>query len=714
MRVGACAPWLGILAFTAAAQADDLGFRFTAGKCMNATGAPGLNPMFLGQCGDLRQTDLHGKDLKGLDLRGSVLSGSDLSGADLSGAKLESASLEGADLTDARLSGADFTRATLRRADLRGYERHTGVIFRQTGLEDANLGGLILLDADFTEARMLRVQSVGTTFRNCTLDRVVGPGANFGGTAFEDGHGLEMRMDLSSWASARIENFDLGGLRAETVDFTGARLKHLGFAQAVLVNPDFSQAQFGGVDLRAAKLSGPRFNGAKLPGSSFAGTTATGAHFEGADCMACDFTSAIFEDIVLDGADLTRARLVGASFPRASLLGTLLPGAFLNGAKLVGARLRVQAPLADLSQADLTGATIRESTFIQAKAVGLLADQATVSDTQWASSDLTGASFREASVTASTFDKAILKSLKAEKSTLVGSLFRDAVLTHATLAGADLKAARLDRADLTGAILTATDLRQTYLGDSHLDGAELTRAKYSRTTTLPITADEAAKHGMILVKTPTVLIIKDGDYDNLQILKNAFRAADYEVTISPTNGPGFDGSLNLSGFDSILHLDCANTVYNQDVPKAGQAALTAFVKNGGTYVQSVWASYSYTKRALLQDLNDLTLLTYDSDTVQTPVITPTAAGKESSLFDGLTAPIQLPSVNVNMGGIKVYTTTTAVSFGKSANGTDLVVARKVGAGTVVAIGYGCDDSKADFLKDATVQRIYMNALAYGH
>jgi hypothetical protein len=78
-------------------------------------------------------------------------------------------------------------------------------------------------------------------------------------------------------------------------------------------------------------------------------------------------------------------------------------------------------------------------------------------------------------------------------------------LGSADLTGADLRGARLGGAYLFKADLSGADLRGASFSSS-LKGAELkqtrlTGARFDRTTTLPFSADEAMRRGMVFVAT---------------------------------------------------------------------------------------------------------------------------------------------------------------------------------------------------------------------
>ena len=136
---------LAVLCTAGSAHAEDLGFRFDArsGRCLDSAGAEGMNPGFLGVCGDLHGQDLSGAYLLGVDLRGA-----DLSGANLAKAHLSRADLTGADLHGAVLEGAYLNRTNFTNADLR-------CVTFQKALKGADLHGATLTGARFCPATEL-------------------------------------------------------------------------------------------------------------------------------------------------------------------------------------------------------------------------------------------------------------------------------------------------------------------------------------------------------------------------------------------------------------------------------------------------------------------------------------------------------------------------------------------------------------------------------
>jgi hypothetical protein len=125
------------------------------------------------------------------------------------------------------------------------------------------------------------------TFRLCTLDGVLGAGANFDGARIEDS--TAERADLSraslrnahltetSFSRAVLREAVLDGAEGDGIEFRGADLR-----DATLIGVRFDEADFRGADLRGANLSNGRFRSSNFRGALLDGTNFTGANREGA------------------------------------------------------------------------------------------------------------------------------------------------------------------------------------------------------------------------------------------------------------------------------------------------------------------------------------------------------------------------------------------------------------------------------------------------
>jgi uncharacterized protein YjbI with pentapeptide repeats len=105
----------------------------------------------------------------------------------------------------------------------------------------------------------------------------------------------------------------------------------------------------------------------------------------------------------------------------------------------------------DLSKVNLSGAELREATFLR--------------------SDLTGANLANADAYRAKFFSATMVGAVLDGTRLLDADFTRANLTGASLKGADLRGAKFDNADLTRANLTGARLERSDLRDTVLGGA---------------------------------------------------------------------------------------------------------------------------------------------------------------------------------------------------------------------------------------------------
>ncbi len=178
----------GSVAVASVTHAQDLGFRYRSGKCVNPDGERGYNPGYRGECGglrgaDLREADLTELNLSGADLHAARLTRAKLKGAILVGARVRNADLELADLREADLRDAWLDRSRLRLADLTGAKLQgarlnrtvlagailRGVDLSRADLRLADLRGADLSYADLTRANLRGAMGDGRTVMPSTL-----------------------------------------------------------------------------------------------------------------------------------------------------------------------------------------------------------------------------------------------------------------------------------------------------------------------------------------------------------------------------------------------------------------------------------------------------------------------------------------------------------------------------------------------------------------
>ena len=78
------------------------------GICMSKTKKRGLNPLYVGPCGDLRGLDLSDYDLSGKDLSGSFLDGVNFEGANFNGTDLNSVKARGTNFSKSKIEVSFF------------------------------------------------------------------------------------------------------------------------------------------------------------------------------------------------------------------------------------------------------------------------------------------------------------------------------------------------------------------------------------------------------------------------------------------------------------------------------------------------------------------------------------------------------------------------------------------------------------------------------
>ncbi|MEQ8825513.1 MAG: pentapeptide repeat-containing protein [Filomicrobium sp.] len=221
-------------------------------------------------------------------------------------------------------------------------------------------------------------------------------------------------------------------LKLRNRDLRHARLDRSDMHQADLTGADLSQASLDGTDLRNATMQCAELNALRLKNDRekakcvrAVGTNFARAELSGALMTGIDARGAIFEEAILEDADVVEALLSGANFSQARLDKANLTG----GVEAQGANFAI----ASLQGTNLNGAR------------------------------LFGADFRWASMQAAILDYARLEGALVE-----GSDLEAASLYKAYLQGTDFKSAKMRAADLRGARIwqtTPPDLSKSDLID---------------------------------------------------------------------------------------------------------------------------------------------------------------------------------------------------------------------------------------------------------
>lgn len=209
------------------------------------------------------------------------------------------------------------------------------------------------------------------------------------------------------------------------------------------------------VDLSRLNLSELDMSGLDFKGAKLAGADLFGADLTGSNLSKADLSSARLDRVVIIGVRFDHANLAGASLLRPSGYSTLSAppseAASFIGTDLRGAKIFGRFNRANLSGADLTGATLApfgRTGFIEHI---------------WRS-ELLGADLSQAKLSGADLTYTLLAFSNMRGADLRGAVLKKADLSHADLTGADLTGADLSEADLDGAILTNVRGFETALG----------------------------------------------------------------------------------------------------------------------------------------------------------------------------------------------------------------------------------------------------------
>jgi uncharacterized protein YjbI with pentapeptide repeats len=239
---------------------------------------------------DLTLTDLSGADLAGANLHEATTSGTNfhsarLRAADLGGLLALQANLSNADLSDVRGNRALFPSACLQGANL------DGAVLRETSFCDADLTGASFREADLFHARFVRDDGTSPDFVSAE------PGRAAAGSAC---------LERADFTCADLTEAVLLGLPLRVATWTGAR-----FTRARLIRCDLEGLTLPDVDFAGAYLSGALLTGTVMPGANF---------------QHADLRNTGLAEIEWEGADLRDADLRGATFhmgsSRSGLVGS--------------------------------------------------------------------------------------------------------------------------------------------------------------------------------------------------------------------------------------------------------------------------------------------------------------------------------------------------------------------------------------------------------
>lgn len=262
-----------------------------------------------------------------------------------------------------------------------------------------------------------------------------------------------------------------------------------GFARWDLTGCDLSGMHLPGADFREALMECVNLAGATLDGADFTGAMLARANFKGASVSAARFKGANLGDATL--ADTKAAEPV--DFSDATLWKTDLAGASLAGATFDG----VTAFEVKLAGADLRGASLRKTMFLQcdlarvklveATLAGATLLECTVTGGDFTGAKLKGTAFVKAAGDEAVFRGADLENLRVvyessferadfQEARMPGANLRETRLTGARFARSNLDASDLSECDLTGADFFECSAREARFIRANLTGASFVSA----------------------------------------------------------------------------------------------------------------------------------------------------------------------------------------------------------------------------------------------
>ncbi len=228
-------------------------------------------------------------NLCGADMQSALLSDADLSGADLSEAKMDDVILESAKLTGARacgaslksgvfiktdaagayfrdsdLSGASFVEANVEKADFSGSTASSvtfwtvkgkGAVLKGAELSNISIGGgSCFQNADFTDAKMNKINFMGSdlagcNFQDCSIEGSLLEECNLSGANF-----YRVSAKETGFNKSNLEGADMRGINLFKGSLRKARLTNTDLRDSNLYGVEFFKTTVGHTRLKGANL----------------------------------------------------------------------------------------------------------------------------------------------------------------------------------------------------------------------------------------------------------------------------------------------------------------------------------------------------------------------------------------------------------------------------------------------------------------------------
>ncbi len=365
------------------------------------------------------ETQLQNKRLPNdLNLINIDLSDADLSNTTIQGVNLTGATLTNTNLTNAVLSRGTLTNATLQRTNLTNANLNDTILIN-AALIDANLHNAQLMVAELTEATFTNGSLVQADLTNATLarasiTRTLTSNTNFTNMDLTDTTFVEVPLVGNNFTNANLAGLDLEGFNIQNSTFTNANL----------TNANLQQTNLTGVSMVGTRLTNTNMQEANLTNANLQQANLTNANLQQANLTNTNLQQALLLNANLAGTIIQRTRILDLS-----VCPSHLPDGYQcidqpdNNKIIVG-------PSVDITDAVLTGISLRGVNFAGARLLGTDLTNADLADTNFTNANLT-----------------------------------DADLTHARLNRADLTIAILTNTNLTGADLTNADLTSAFFND---------------------------------------------------------------------------------------------------------------------------------------------------------------------------------------------------------------------------------------------------------
>ena len=255
---------------------------------------------------------LAGKNLTKLDLSGMDLSGLDFSRADLTEAVLKQTNLSQANLFEVDFSSADLTEADLSDAIL----------------DEAYFSNAIMKGARLTGLSLTRTELAGLDLSGADFSGVEGRWADFSESNLEKAVFTGCKLPQADFSDCNLTDADFSGSQLQSAQFYQVQAQRINLESADVTELQASEkADFTGANCRNIQGKGSIWEESILEEADLSGALLEGAILSEVSAKKARFIranlgNATFEDSCLDGAVFTEANLLRVSFERASLIGT--------------------------------------------------------------------------------------------------------------------------------------------------------------------------------------------------------------------------------------------------------------------------------------------------------------------------------------------------------------------------------------------------------